>query len=158
MSVALWQALGAGYVTEAEAEVLSMLIEARKALPVVAKAPPQRVGSRPLTDASMERRRRWAASGRMPPGIACRSPRPSKPSWPSSLSRWWRERIAACRSAGSLPLPGERDHRTARAPGGPRLRAGDGGGAPGLGLQERHQRGAHHLGRVGGLDEPSEGR
>ncbi|HEV2542915.1 MAG TPA: helix-turn-helix domain-containing protein [Methylobacterium sp.] len=31
-----------------------------------------RSGSRPRTDASMERRRRWAASGRMPPAIAAR--------------------------------------------------------------------------------------
>ena len=29
-------------------------------------------GSRPRTDASMERRRRWAASGRLPPGLAAR--------------------------------------------------------------------------------------
>ncbi|WP_083461138.1 helix-turn-helix domain-containing protein (plasmid) [Methylobacterium fujisawaense] len=28
------------------------------------------VGSRPRTDASLERRRRWAASGRLPPGLA----------------------------------------------------------------------------------------
>lgn len=72
VSVALWQAFGAGQVTEGEAEALSALIEARKALPVVTKVAPRRVGSRPRTDASMERRRRWAASGRMPPGIACR--------------------------------------------------------------------------------------
>ncbi len=31
-----------------------------------------RSGSRPRTDASMERRRSWAASGRMPPRLACR--------------------------------------------------------------------------------------
>ena len=31
-----------------------------------------RAGSRPRTDASMERRRRWAASGRLPPGLAAR--------------------------------------------------------------------------------------
>ena len=30
------------------------------------------MGSRPRTDASMERRRRWAASGRLPQGIAAR--------------------------------------------------------------------------------------
>lgn len=30
------------------------------------------VGSRPRTDASLERRRRWAASGRLPPAIAAR--------------------------------------------------------------------------------------
>ena len=35
-------------------------------------APRSRAGSRPRTDASMERRRRWAASGRLPPGLAAR--------------------------------------------------------------------------------------
>ncbi len=30
------------------------------------------MGSRPRTGASMERRRRWAASGRLPPGLAAR--------------------------------------------------------------------------------------
>jgi hypothetical protein len=68
----LWRAFGAGQVTEAEAEALSNLIETRKMVPA-ATAPARRaVGSRPRTDASMERRRRWAASGRIPPQIACR--------------------------------------------------------------------------------------
>jgi predicted DNA-binding protein (UPF0251 family) len=90
----LWRAYGDGKVTEAEAETLSGLIEART------DAPPTRaftanvpggsdpddsstvqdrprssrrtVGSRPRTDASLERRRRWAASGRLPPGLAAR--------------------------------------------------------------------------------------
>ena len=96
---ALWKAFGEGHLSEAEAEALSGLIEARQ----VAHASPQdrrvnatgtvrnelisasqlssdhplgaprsRAGSRPRTDASMERRRRWAASGRLPPGIAAR--------------------------------------------------------------------------------------
>ncbi|MCJ2084872.1 helix-turn-helix domain-containing protein [Methylobacterium sp. E-005] len=97
----LWRAFGEGRVTEAEAEALSGLIEARtdapalrrmphgaRATPLVSAAeahteqhtPQDRqgaarrlgVGSRPRTDASMERRRRWAASGRLPPGLAAR--------------------------------------------------------------------------------------
>ena len=99
----LWRAYGDGKVTEAEAEALSGLIEARTLLPQSggnsrsrafgsspepasaptsenAEAPQARqgsprrpgVGSRPRTDASMERRRRWAASGRLPPGLAAR--------------------------------------------------------------------------------------
>ena len=101
----LWRAYGEGKVTEAEAESLSDLIEARTLLPRSgenlrspvsgdsnaspegisenAEKPgitsdrqnsPRRpgVGSRPRTDASMERRRRWAASGRLPPGLAAR--------------------------------------------------------------------------------------
>jgi len=98
----LWRAYGEGKVTEAEAEALSALIEARtlsalrrggslrdpQALHPSAPAsvdleqsdaasdrirPPERaVGSRPRTGASMERRRRWAASGRLPPGLAAR--------------------------------------------------------------------------------------
>ncbi|MBX9934697.1 MAG: helix-turn-helix domain-containing protein [Methylobacterium sp.] len=90
----LWRAYGEGRVTEAEAEVLSSLIEARtealaaRRVSLAAPAASNRgdsqpardtatstrrtVGSRPRTDASMERRRRWAASGRLPPGLAAR--------------------------------------------------------------------------------------
>ena len=82
----LWRAYGEGKVTEAEAEALSGLIEARQTksetvshLPPAGPAQdrqssPRRpgVGSRPRTDASMERRRRWAASGRMPQAIVAR--------------------------------------------------------------------------------------
>ncbi|MGX5777733.1 helix-turn-helix domain-containing protein [Methylorubrum zatmanii] len=82
VTAALWKAFAAGAMTEAEAEELSGLIEARMALPVtptasegpkVLKAAASRhVGSRPRTDASLERRRRWAASGRLPPTLAAR--------------------------------------------------------------------------------------
>lgn len=93
----LWRAYGEGNVTEAEAEALSGLIEARgRSEPPSANCPeipgssprghtgrhtPQDQqgvakrpgsGSRPRTDASMERRRRWAASGRLPPALAAR--------------------------------------------------------------------------------------
>src|SRR6476469_7230734 len=68
----LWRAFGAGQVTEAEAEALSNLIEARKVAPVAPQPSRRPVGSRPRTDASMERRRRWAASGRLPPQLAAR--------------------------------------------------------------------------------------
>ncbi|WP_082317199.1 helix-turn-helix domain-containing protein [Methylobacterium sp. ARG-1] len=81
VTAALWRAYGEGKVTEAEAETLSSLIEARRetsktenpSLPQNRVGLPRRsVGSRPRTDASMERRRRWAASGRLPPGLAAR--------------------------------------------------------------------------------------
>ncbi len=86
----------AGQITEAEAEALSVLIEARQASDTAQKrgqspnpigtaweagtAEPQKlvqarrtgVGSRPRTDASLERRRRWAASGRLPPALAAK--------------------------------------------------------------------------------------
>ncbi|WP_103986402.1 helix-turn-helix domain-containing protein [Methylobacterium sp. 190mf] len=96
----LWRAFGEGKVSEAEAEALSGLIEARtdapaflRRMPHVARATSETteahterptpqdprssarrpsVGSRPRTEASMERRRRWAASGRLPPGLAAR--------------------------------------------------------------------------------------
>lgn len=95
----LWRAFGEGRVSEAEAEALSGLIEARTDAPALRRMPhiaratsdatkahteratpqdPQSsarrpsVGSRPRTDASMERRRRWAASGRLSPGLAAR--------------------------------------------------------------------------------------
>lgn len=87
---ALWRAFAEGQVTEVEAEALSALIEARQTkhetvshLPGEAHTgrdtPQDRqnrqrtgVGSRPRTDASLERRRRWAASGRLPPTLAAR--------------------------------------------------------------------------------------
>lgn len=104
VTAALWRALANGQVTEAEAETLSALIDARRLVvgrahnqnlpagqtardPDPAIAPnvgnahiaPEAsgsrrtgVGSRPRTDASLERRRRWAASGRLPPAIAAR--------------------------------------------------------------------------------------
>ena len=68
----LWRAYGEGQITEAEAEALSERIEARKTLPVAQPTPRRAVGSRPRTDASLERRRRWAASGRLPPALAAR--------------------------------------------------------------------------------------
>ena len=91
VTAALWRAYGEGQVSEVEAEALSGVIEARTDAPAVRRQPavtatvasaaPQgrqssskRLGggSRPRTDASMERRRRWAASGRLPPGLAAR--------------------------------------------------------------------------------------
>ena len=72
VSRALWAAYAAGSVTEAEAEVLSTLIASRQA-PAASPAPLQkRVGSKPRTGASIERRRRWAAAGRLPPQVACK--------------------------------------------------------------------------------------
>ncbi|MGF3026959.1 transcriptional regulator [Methylobacterium aquaticum] len=79
VAAVLWRAYGAGQVSEAEAEELSALIETRKVVPAepagaVAAAAVARkaTGSRPKTDASLERRRRWAASGRLPPALAAR--------------------------------------------------------------------------------------
>ncbi|MCJ2016692.1 helix-turn-helix domain-containing protein [Methylobacterium sp. E-065] len=99
VTAALWRAYGEGQVTEAEAEALSVLIEAKRAVQIrtvreiiekspnptgtgggegttdprtLVQAARRAVGSRPRTDASMERRRRWAASGRLPPGLAAR--------------------------------------------------------------------------------------
>src|SRR6185436_20788806 len=68
----LWKAYAAGQVSEAEAQALSDLIEARRALPAAQKPLQRRLGSRPRSPASMERRRRWAASGCLPPQIAAR--------------------------------------------------------------------------------------
>jgi hypothetical protein len=97
-----WRAYRDGKVTGAEAEALSAPIEARQvscgpgkdlSATKVLRSPdpgtandvgnsdtaagrqnnPRRaVGSRPRTDASLERRRRWAASGRLRPGLAAR--------------------------------------------------------------------------------------
>src|SRR3954471_1029012 len=68
----LWKAYAAGQVTEAQASELSDLIEARRAIPAPQRPAQRRVGSRPRSGASMERRRRWAASGLLPPALTAR--------------------------------------------------------------------------------------
>src|SRR5215217_1481574 len=68
----LWRAYAAGQVSEAQASELSDLIERRRALPAAQKPIQRRLGSRPRSPASMERRRRWAASGALPPALAAR--------------------------------------------------------------------------------------
>src|SRR3954447_21455965 len=68
----LWKAYAAGHVTEAEASALSEAIEARRALPAAQKPVRRRSGSRPRSGASMERRRRWASCGALPPALAAR--------------------------------------------------------------------------------------
>src|SRR5215210_3572823 len=72
VSALLWKAFAAGQVTEAEASALSETIELKKALPAPQKPVQRRFGSRPKTPASLERRRRWAASGALPPALASR--------------------------------------------------------------------------------------
>src|SRR3954465_581171 len=72
VSALLWKAYAAGQVTEAEASALSETIELRRALPAAQKPVRRLFGSRPRSGASMERRRRWASSGAMPPAIASR--------------------------------------------------------------------------------------
>src|SRR5215212_8722424 len=72
VSALLWKAYAAGSVSEAEASALSEAIEARKAVPAPAKPPQRRFGSRPRSPASIERRRRWVASGALPPALASR--------------------------------------------------------------------------------------
>src|SRR5205085_12072427 len=66
----LWRAYAAGQVSEDQASELSEMIEARRALPAAPKPLQRRLGSRPRSPASMERRRRWAASGALPPALA----------------------------------------------------------------------------------------
>src|SRR3954465_10288289 len=72
VSALLWKAYAAGQVTEDQATDLSALIEARRALPAPQRPVQRRLGSRPRSPASMERRRRWAASGALPPALAAR--------------------------------------------------------------------------------------
>ena len=72
ISALLWNAYAAGTLTEAEASELSDLIETRKIIPTPQKPTQRRVGSRPRSPTSTERRRSWAACGRLPPQIAAR--------------------------------------------------------------------------------------
>jgi Bacterial regulatory proteins, gntR family len=68
----MWRAWGQSLVTDEQAEELSALIDAKLALPIAPKPAPRRVGSRPRSPDSLERRRRWTASGRLPPQLAAR--------------------------------------------------------------------------------------
>lgn len=68
----LSQALVDGHVTEPEYEELQGLLDAKRSLPASLKPVRAHTGSQPRSPASMERRRRWAASGALPPGLAAR--------------------------------------------------------------------------------------
>src|SRR5919205_568849 len=68
----LWKAFAAGQVTEAEASALSEAIALKRAIPPAEKPAQRRLGSRPRSSASIERRRRWASAGALPPALACR--------------------------------------------------------------------------------------
>lgn len=71
LSKGVWAAYGAGALDDAEAGALCELIAVRRAVPAPG-APARRVGSRPRSSASMERRRAWTASGWLPPAVAAR--------------------------------------------------------------------------------------
>jgi len=70
LSETLWKAWGQGLISDGEAQSVADLIEARRVIPVSPPRPRLHVGSRPRLPAHMERRRRWAASGCLPPKIA----------------------------------------------------------------------------------------
>src|SRR5215212_6824658 len=74
LSRSIWQGLAAGALNDDDAQRLAELIHVRRTAAREAPAKPaqRRVGSRPRTTASMERRRSWAAAGRLPPQIASR--------------------------------------------------------------------------------------
>jgi hypothetical protein len=72
LSAGIWKAWGSGSLSDDEAQALSDLVAARKALPAPEKPVQRRVGSRPRSPASMERRRSWVASGHLPPQLAAR--------------------------------------------------------------------------------------
>ena len=71
LSAAVWKGFACGAITEDEAQELAEAIAARKAVPAT-PPPPRRVGSRPRAPESLERRRRWMASGWLPPQLAAR--------------------------------------------------------------------------------------
>ena len=71
ISAAVWKGFAAGALAEDDAQALAEAIEARKSIPV-APSQPRRVGSRPRSPESVERRRRWTSSGWLPPQLAAR--------------------------------------------------------------------------------------
>lgn len=75
LAATLWKAFAAGAIGESEAQTLAETIEAAKAVPIArpsarAASATWRGGSRPRTSESLERRRRWASAGRLPPQLA----------------------------------------------------------------------------------------
>src|SRR4051794_6413043 len=72
LSETLWKAWGQGLLSDADAQSIADMIEARRALSVLPPRPRLRVGSRPRSPGHLERRRRWAASGCLPPALAAR--------------------------------------------------------------------------------------
>ncbi len=170
---AMWSAFAAGQITEAEAEALSVLIEARQTkhetvshLPgeahtgrdtpqVRQNRPRAGGGSRPRTNASLERRRRWAASGRLPPALAAKF----------SLAEHAVLALIATETArrGGLPLvrptsrrPGRRgrDDGSECDPRGPQARPAHGRGTQGDGLPQPAEHRAHRLAGMDGLVTP----
>ena len=157
VTAAMWRAYNEGQITEPEAEDLSLLIEARRTCADIGLPAPDRigspvrrsVGSRPRTGASMERRRRWAASGRLPPGLAARF----------TLAEQAVLALVAAEVCAARGLPARsRSHRGDRRPirddGAQRLergsqtRPGHGGGAARDRLSQRHEHHPHRLGRM----------
>src|ERR1700712_2907392 len=69
LSAAIWKGHAAGALSDDDAQALAEAVEARKTVPATTVAR-RRVGSRPRSPESQERRRRWVASGLMPPQIA----------------------------------------------------------------------------------------
>lgn len=67
----VWRAFGADVLTAEEASELCEAIAARRVVPA-STAATRRIGSRPRSSTSLERRRAWTASGWMPPAIAAR--------------------------------------------------------------------------------------
>jgi hypothetical protein len=72
LSAAVWKGFACGAVSEEDAQQLAEEIQARKAMTGLAAPAPRRVGSRPRSSASLERRRAWSAGGWMPPAIQAR--------------------------------------------------------------------------------------
>lgn len=73
LSRSIWRGLSTGALGEDDAQRLAEVIHARRAVAKASQKPVQRrQGSRPRSPASMERRRSWAASGRLPPQLAAR--------------------------------------------------------------------------------------
>ena len=71
LSAAVWKGYAAGAIGETDAQALAEAVEARKSVPAL-PTPRRKVGSRPRSPESMERRRRWTSSGWLPPQIAAR--------------------------------------------------------------------------------------
>ncbi len=121
LSAAVWKGFAAGAVSEDEAQRLAELIEARKAAGLIQmdEAPRRRVGRRPRSPASLERRRAWTGSGWMPPAIAARFTMGEAAAIGVIVAEIANGAGASCRSAPSRPGQGSAPRSSATPSGRP---------------------------------------
>lgn len=167
----MWRAYGAGLIVEAEAEALSVLSETRKSILTTlaqdaeeARATADRArtskavarrGSAPRSQESLDRRRRWVASGRLPPALAARfTPGEQAVLAVVAAEAQGQGRLPPTHRPNRFPGGRVRDRGAQRPPRSPGARPRHRRGAPPDRVAVLDQRGQDRLDRVGILAPP----